>query len=240
MNAPRIQSLVEPRAEQIQGRRPLALLLHALNQPLTGLQCSMELALGSPRRPDQYVQTLREGLELAARMRILVEALRELADLQQEKRSQPELIALDSLLAEIVGDLRPVGEAKCVRLELQIERPQKGPVNPDDSAVRGFYAISGDRHQMVLLAFRLVESGLSLAATGSTLQISLSKQGRKGHIVVSWIQGAQPKNSPFSPPELGLIIAQAGWEQAGAEWAEADSGPQRSCSLWLPLAEVAS
>ena len=30
-------------------RSPLGQLLHALNQPLTGLQCSMEVALAVPR-----------------------------------------------------------------------------------------------------------------------------------------------------------------------------------------------
>jgi signal transduction histidine kinase len=64
------------------GRNLLAHLLHALNQPLTGLQCSLELAAASPQRREEYVRTLREGLELTGRMRILVEAIRELADTQ--------------------------------------------------------------------------------------------------------------------------------------------------------------
>jgi len=64
-------------------------LLHALNQPLTGLQCSLELALVSPRPAEQYVRTLREGLELTGRMRVLVQAVRELADLDQEESEQP-------------------------------------------------------------------------------------------------------------------------------------------------------
>src|ERR1700676_3753274 len=76
--------LASPRATEIlpRGRSPLAHLLHALNQPLTGLQCSMELALSGPRRPEECVRTLREGLELTERMRILVEAIRELTDSQ--------------------------------------------------------------------------------------------------------------------------------------------------------------
>jgi hypothetical protein len=38
-------------------RRPLAHLLHALNQPLTGLQCSLELAAADLRRPEEYDRT---------------------------------------------------------------------------------------------------------------------------------------------------------------------------------------
>jgi signal transduction histidine kinase len=233
MNPAGTQRDVETNRQDAHGRSPLAHLLHALNQPLTGLQCSIELALGSPRRPDQYVQTLREGLELAERMRTLVEALRELEDLQQAKKSHVELVELDRLLEEIVGELRPVGEAKCVRLELQIERRQK---RSDGGSLK----VSGDRHQMAVLAFRLVESGLSLAATGSILPIHVTHEDRRVHIAVSWVPGVQPRNSPFSPAELGLIVAQAGWERAGAEWTEPNGGPQRRCSLWLPLAEVMS
>ena len=66
--------------EKMDARGPLAQLLHALNQPLTGLQCSMEVALASPRTVEQYAQGLREGLELTERMRALVEAIREVAD----------------------------------------------------------------------------------------------------------------------------------------------------------------
>ncbi len=61
-------------------RSPLAELLHALNQPLTGLQCSMEVALAGPRTNEEYVQGLREGLVLTGRMRVLVEAIREVMD----------------------------------------------------------------------------------------------------------------------------------------------------------------
>ena len=65
------------------GRSPLQHLLHALNQPLTGLHCSLELALAGQRTSEQYVRTLSEGLELAGRMTILVAAIRELVDTEQ-------------------------------------------------------------------------------------------------------------------------------------------------------------
>jgi hypothetical protein len=64
----------------LNGRTPLAHLLHALNQPLTGLQCSLELALVELRSPEEYARTVREALHLTGRMRVLVEALREIAD----------------------------------------------------------------------------------------------------------------------------------------------------------------
>jgi len=71
-------------------RSPLAQLLHALNQPLTGLQCSMEVALGRPRTNEEYVQGLRQGLELTGRMRALVQAIREVAEVEEAEVEEME------------------------------------------------------------------------------------------------------------------------------------------------------
>ncbi|HTW57940.1 MAG TPA: histidine kinase dimerization/phospho-acceptor domain-containing protein [Terriglobales bacterium] len=204
------------------GRSPLAHLLHALNQPLTGLQCSLELAVSGPRRPDQYVQTLREGLDLTSRMRGLVEAIRELADLQQRQPERAELILLDQLLRETAADLHPVAEAKQVRLQLED---------------RIAHPVRGDRQQLTALTFRLLESGLSLAGPGGTVQISGRNERRRAHIDIRWEPGPLPIHSPFSPAELGLLIARAGWERAGAEWVESRAESMQGCGFRLPLAE---
>jgi hypothetical protein len=81
-----------------QNSSPLTHLLHALNQPLTGLQCSLELAVAGPRRTEQYIRTLREGLELSARMRLLVEAIRELTDTSPTDADKSEIFLLNTLL----------------------------------------------------------------------------------------------------------------------------------------------
>jgi signal transduction histidine kinase len=205
------------------GRSPLARLVHALNQPLTGLQCSLELALVGPRRSDQYVQTLREGLDLTSRMRGLVAAIRELADLQQEPHSQGEFVELDRLLSETVADLLPVAEARQVRLHVQETPP---------------LPVRGDRHLLTALTFRLLESILSLTRENCALEISASNQREQVCVALSWVPGPPPKHSPFSAPELGLLIAQAGWERAGAEWVQSNRENVQSCSLRLPLASA--
>src|ERR1700739_1053383 len=103
----------------IQPLQPTALahLVHALNQPLTGLQCSLELATSAPRSSEQYVRTLREGLALTFRMRILVEALRELSHSSQAAEAISEL-HLDAALLDCVDQLRPVAEASGVRVQV--------------------------------------------------------------------------------------------------------------------------
>ena len=201
------------------GRSPLAHLLHALNQPLTGLQCSLELAAAGPRRPDQYIRTLTEGLELTARMRILVEALRELADLQRSTVEEAQFLPLDTLLRDTTNDLLPVAEAKSVRLLLEI-------------TIGCLYRLIAARWRHGCSAF--FESILSLARDGSELQIVAKRERDRACILVSWTQGSEPESSPFTRPELGLLIAQAAWEQAGAEWTTMQENGSHTCTIRIP------
>src|SRR5258708_36391313 len=90
------------------GRSPMEQLLHGLNQPLTGLQCSMEVALASPRSVEYYVQGLRDGLALTERMRTLVEAMREVAGAGAETNERSGGGGGENLFQEGGGELRPV------------------------------------------------------------------------------------------------------------------------------------
>ncbi|MGA7216939.1 MAG: hypothetical protein WBX38_01410, partial [Candidatus Sulfotelmatobacter sp.] len=182
-------------------RTPLAQLLHALNQPLTGLQCSMEVALAAPRTCDSYVQTLRQGLELTERMRILVEAIREVADVDVGS-SQPPESDLKDMLRQAFEDLAPVAETKRVDIVLECVAP-------------ALLAARGDRRRLASAVFRMLESGLSLADSGSVLRVETGGTSEEAWIRIRWLGGAAPA---FLRPELGLLIAQAGWEQAGARW----------------------
>jgi hypothetical protein len=203
------------------GRSPLAHLLHALNQPLTGLQCSLELAVASPRPVEQYVRTLREGLDFTGRMRMVVEAIRELEDTQPSDSEDAEPVLLDALLRATADDLLPVAETKSVHLLL--ESPAPLPVR-------------ADRPYLTTLLCRFLESALSLARQGSDLQITATPEPAHACLVVSWKQGPLPEHSPFSRQELGLLVAQAGWERAGAEWSQTRAETTQTCTVRLPLA----
>src|SRR5258708_31834452 len=96
----------------------MAYLLHALNQPLTGLQCSLELSLVGPRTPEQYIGAMRDGLELTARMRILVETIRELVDAEQNDLTETEVVSLHNLLEQTTNELQPIAEAKNATIRL--------------------------------------------------------------------------------------------------------------------------
>jgi signal transduction histidine kinase len=210
-----------------QERTPLAHLLHALNQPLTGLQCSLELAVASPRSAEQYINTLREGLELTGRMCILVEAVRELADLQPCEPSSEgaevegvEPLLLDALVRDTVSVLIPLAEGTRVKIRLADLAP---------------LPVRAHRKRVVTLLFRFLDSALGLALADSELRIEAKPLRDQASLVASWEPGPPPEHSPFSRPELGLLIAQAGWESAGAEWIQAQQDLRQVCTVLLPL-----
>jgi hypothetical protein len=222
MSGAGFQPAIQPGISLPQRRNVLAHLLHALNQPLTGLQCSLELAAAGPRSTDQYVQTLHNGLDLTNRMRDLVGAIRELVDIQQSENRTVEICRLDVLLDETIAELLPVAEAKHIQIQLED---------------RGQQPVLVDRQQLSVLAFRLFESILSLSAEGTAVQITGGNERDHAQIVIFWFPAPPPEHSPFSPPELGLLIAQAGWEHAGAEWVQSQTVKMRRCTIRMPLVD---
>jgi signal transduction histidine kinase len=202
-------------------RSPLAHLLHALNQPLTGLQCSLELALMGSRTTEQYIGALRDGLDLTARMRVLVEAIRELVGPEPCEPEPPEVISLRDLLQETVRELQSVADERNVRILLRGNSP---------------LAVQCGRPGLTAAAFRLLESALSLAAQDSVLDIRQKAEGEVACVSARWeaTQDA-PEPSPFSPQDLGLLLAQAAWEKAGAAWISERTGGAQTVEIRLPL-----
>jgi hypothetical protein len=177
--------------------------------------------VAGPRPIEQYVRALREGLELTGRMRILVEAIREVADLQPSDWEDLKPLLLDQLLRSTAADLLPVAEARGVRLVLE---------------KLGALPLQADRRTLEALLFRFLESALSLTREGSDLRIAATAERGHANLVVSWNQGSPPEHSPFSRPEVGLLIARAGWERAGAEWIHTRTESIETCAVRLPLA----
>jgi signal transduction histidine kinase len=205
--------------EKTANRSPLAQLLHALNQPLTGLQCSMEVALARPRTIEQYVQGLRQGLELTERMRALVEAIREVAELGEGEEPQTETTELASLLREAVDDLRPVAEVKKVRIV-------------PDFASASSLRLTRQKSQLARVIFRLLDSTLSMAAAGTALRIETGSGTSQVWVRIQW--QAEAPRSALSRPELGLFMAQAWLERVGGEWEREATDDLETLNVRLP------
>jgi signal transduction histidine kinase len=206
-------------------RSPLAQLVHALNQPLTGLQCSMEVALARPRTIEQHVFGLREALALTERMRGLMEAIREVADMEETEAAAEEDVAgeqsrdptageLENILRETAEDLRPVAAEKNVRIALDFT------ATPSEFSS----AVTPRQSWFAPGMFRLLDSALSLAAAGTVMHIETRMETRMKERIwfrLQW-QDEAPR-SECSRPELGLLIAQAWLERCGAEWQREES-----------------
>jgi signal transduction histidine kinase len=177
-------------------------LLHALNQPLTGLQCSMEVALAAPRTAEQYMQALRDGLELTARMRALVGAIREVAD-AQPSGGAADAFGLTRLLREVVADVAPVAEAKQIAIAID---------GREDQACE----LGVNRAGLCATVFRLLESVISLAEPGTALRIQAAVEKNTARLRMEW--SAAQTAGTILLPELGLLVAQAWFEQMGAQW----------------------
>lgn len=206
---------------------PLPVLLHELNQPLTGLQCSLELATVGSRTPEQYVTAIHQGLDLVARMRMLVEAVREVSDIEQQVSSQSEAIALDCLVRNTVDDLQPVAESRQIVI-----------------AVEGnsFPQLCAAQRDVAATLFRLIDSALSLATANSILRIHLHPSTQQAAVAISWMDGKLTENTEtmrlqLSPPDLGLLVARARWERAGGQWNTEIAPANHSVTLLLPWAE---
>jgi K+-sensing histidine kinase KdpD len=196
----------------------LAGLLHALNQPLTGLQCSLELALAVPRRPEQYIRTLREALELTNRLRLLAEAMRELIEMQARRIRPNQDLRLQELLAEVIEELRPVAETRGVRVGLDC-----------DAAI----TVASERRFFQGLIFRLLEALLSLAAADNGIGIAGRKLEEEIQLRFEWSEPGSEQKVEFCPAELALLLVAAGCERIGGRW-ERSHGDRNVCTMWLP------
>jgi hypothetical protein len=143
-------------------------------------------------------------------------------DAQAPAEAEDSGVRLDAVLGNTVEELRPVAATRNVQMQL------------DCTAI---VAARGGGHMRELL-FRLLDSVVSLAREASDVQICARRAEGESTLVVRWIAGSPPAYSPFSAPELGLLIVQASWEQAGGNWNHIKEEGMQTITLRLPLAGI--
>jgi hypothetical protein len=213
------------RAPHSPARSPVQDLLHALNQPLTGLQCCLELAAARPRSLEEYELTLREAIELTGRMRHLVEALQAVSEIQTASTEPVTDFLLDELFSTTLDELRPLADQRHVHVNVGEPRP---------------LAVQAPRHRLKTSVFQFLEAALSLAQENSTVQVKAHEQFGFAAIDITWLEGEHPAGLPSSRPELALLIAQAGWEACGGTWTQSLAADVRTCRLQMPTSSARS
>jgi signal transduction histidine kinase len=94
-------------------REYLSEAFHSISQPLTALQCGLELAVAIPRNPKEYEKRIVDALQSAGCLREMVTALRELAEAEDlgEDAERIELAELFSALQDPVSKIAALHES---------------------------------------------------------------------------------------------------------------------------------
>ncbi len=81
-------------------REYLSEAFHSLSQPLTALQCGLELAVAVPRSQKEYERRIGEGLQSTGSLREMMSALRELVEAEDPGEDAREI-----KLSEVLSSL---------------------------------------------------------------------------------------------------------------------------------------
>jgi len=134
---------------------------HELQTPLTILKGELEVALRSPRNPEEYQCTLHSALEETNRIALLVDGLLLLARADAGVlRMDLRPMDLSQLVEEIYGQVKVLAEAHNITLTL-------GHMES--------ISIHGDYERLRRLLLNLVDNGIKYTPAGGRITLSLQK-----------------------------------------------------------------
>ncbi len=155
----------------IQIRRFSADASHELQTPLTILKGELEVALRSPRSPEEYQQTLLSALEEIDRIAFLVDGLLLLARADAGVlRMDRKPVNLAALLKEIYNQAKVLADARHITLELEETQA---------------FSVSGDPERLRRLLLNLVDNGIKYTPEGGRVMISLTKDQQFGSLRIA-------------------------------------------------------
>jgi two-component system heavy metal sensor histidine kinase CusS len=210
-------------------------LFHALNQPITALQCALELSLRQSRSVAQYRDTLQTGLQQVERIASWATRIRELLQ-AHDAGDERQVLPLQSFLQEAVSDLQPVAESLQVRMALH------GDISG---------GVLFERRRLRQALFSVLEYALSSNAPFDALEIDVcERHGQVMVLLASSLVDASPNNGHASPRDadvetpastltlqqrLGLAIPRRILEAAGGSLKIRDSQAGLRIELCFPL-----
>jgi heavy metal sensor kinase len=159
---------------------------HELQTPLTILKGEIEVALRSPRTPEEYQQVLNSSLEEIERISRLVEGLMLLARADGGVlRMDHKPVALHELLADIAGQMENSANDRGLRMNLEDLAP---------------VTIICDREQLQSLFINLIDNAIKYTPAGGSVSLSLSQEG--DHVLIAIMD----TGIGLSEDEQGLIF----------------------------------
>jgi heavy metal sensor kinase len=132
---------------------------HELKTPLTILKGEMEVALRTPRSPEEYQRVLNSGLEELDRINHLVEGLLLLARVDAGVlKLDLKPVALEKLLLEVSEQMKVVAEAHAIELHT-------GSLEPAP--------VQGDKEHLRRLVLNLLDNGIKYTPSGGKVTVTL-------------------------------------------------------------------
>jgi heavy metal sensor kinase len=136
---------------------------HELQTPLTILKGELEVALRTPRTPEEYRRILASALEESERIARLVEGLLLLSRADAGVlRMDRKAVELGQLIVEVYEQIQVLADARGVTLALGALMPM---------------TIQGDREHLRRLLLNLVDNGIKYTPSGGRVTLSLQEKG---------------------------------------------------------------
>lgn len=210
---------------------------HELQTPLTILKGELEVALRSPRSPDEYQRTLKSALEEIDRIALLVEGLLLLARADAGVlRMDRQPVDLAQLVEEVYGQTKVLADTHALALRL-------GPVEP--------VSTQGDHERLRRLLLNLVDNGIKYTPSGGEVTLALRRDGESASLRVSdtgigltheeqerifqrFYRGSEASSSGKGGAGLGLCIARSIAEAHGGS-IQVESAPGRGSTFTVVL-----
>ncbi len=144
---------------------------HELQTPLTILKGELEVALRSPRSPEEYRAALHSSLEEVDRIAQLVEGLLLLSRAEAgvlKMDQQP--VDLAQLMEEVHSRLKVLADSRSVALRL-------GPTEP--------LSILGDREHLRRLLLNLTDNAIKYTGPGGSVALSLQGNEKWASVLIA-------------------------------------------------------
>lgn len=143
---------------------------HELRTPLAALKGRIGVTLSQPRPPSAYVETLQEMEQQVDRLVRLSNDLLFMARLEgSQPHQQPEPVDLSDLLAATVDQMRPLADAKSIRVA---------------EAIPGGLVIQGQMDLLIRLFLNLLDNAVKYTPANGQVTVQAQKQPQGVQIAI--------------------------------------------------------
>lgn len=212
---------------------------HELQTPLTILKGEIEVALRTPRTPEEYQRLLQSGLEEIDRLTRLVEGLLLLARADAGVlRMDHQPVDLARLIEEVIGQAKVLADNRNVTLLSEAPEP---------------LSIQGDYERLRRVLLNLVDNGIKYTPAGGRVMLSCKGEGEwvllrvadsgiglspedQGRLFERFYRSAEARSRGEGGSGLGLCIARSIVEAHGGKiQVESTPGRGSTFTVFIPL-----